>query len=66
MLFREIGAVPPASDSEDVYKRQAYGPAGYSFEVLETLTPQEGQTPKEFREDLNQLLALWRQRENEA
>ena len=32
----------------------------------ETLTPQEGQTPKEFREDLNQLLALWRQRENEA
>ncbi|QWT54769.1 GIY-YIG nuclease family protein [Christensenella sp. MSJ-20] len=44
----------------------AYGPAGYSFEVLETLRPQEGQTPKEFREDLNQLLALWRQRENEA
>jgi hypothetical protein len=43
----------------------ANGPQVYSFTVLETLTPQEDQTPKAFREDLNQLLELWRQKEGE-
>lgn len=39
-----------------------YGPAAFTFEVLEEMEQKETQTDREFTEDLSLLLELWREK----
>lgn len=53
----------PFMDPELQEQWKEYGCECFELEVLETLKRQPEQTTKEFREDLAQLLSLWREKE---
>lgn len=54
----------PESGMSSAWKE--YGAKAFSFEVLEELEKQELQTDSEFKEDVNTLMALWKEKQKEG
>lgn len=53
----------PESGMSSAWKE--HGASSFSFEALEELEKQELQTDQEFREDVNTLLTLWKEKQTE-
>ena len=49
-------------DSHLIEAWEKYGPASFSFEILEEIEKKEAQTDSEFLEDVNILLELWKEK----
>ncbi|MEL7603001.1 MAG: GIY-YIG nuclease family protein [Bacillota bacterium] len=63
MKIGQDSSADPFMDRELQEQWKEYGCECFELEVLETLKRQPEQTTKEFREDLVQLLSLWREKE---